>query len=667
MPVPRAPRSPFRRLRQALLAAFVLGLAAVAGLYVLGRPSAPAVVEAPPEPIGPAAGGAKGKRAASAPVVTSEGFEYEQRVGQRSAFRLRGERFTTDQAGVVSLQGVGLELSRENGEDYRVASRRATWDPRTREARLAGEVKLAGGRGFHLEADRLDLLEGGQAVVARSAVTFGLGAEFAGRAAGLRLDLESDILHLRERVRVWGAREGDPAPLGLEADDLVYRREARRLEAAGHALLSSGADRLWADRVEVELLPDESAPRAALASGGVRGRLNPSAEDGEEGGSVTFDGARVSTAFGPRPARPESLALEGAEGAPARAVLRASDGVERTLTTPRLTVALAEGRPSAAVADGGVSLRESPEAESERALREASAERLEADYDAAGALSKVRLVGAVRLRQGDVEAVADRAESEVASGRALLTSGRERVRVKSPRGELRAPRVELERAGGEVRARGGVFAELPPGASGLRLGPATGEGRPPIRVESKEADGSESRREWIFRGEVRASQGDSLLFADELSGRETDGVAVAEGHVRSLWEDRSAAAGPVTTTVSSSKLVYRRDERRVEYEGDVLVRQEQREMSCAKLVVELDDQQRARRMTASGAVRILDQTAGRTVTGEQAVHDLAARSVLVEGSPVVLAENGGATVRGRRLLYDLAAGTARVLAEDDAP
>ncbi|KAB2968487.1 MAG: hypothetical protein F9K18_02790 [Thermoanaerobaculia bacterium] len=667
MPVPRAQRSPFRRLRQALLAAFALGLAAVAGLYVLGRPPAPVVVEAPSTPNEPLAVGSKGRRATGAPVVASEGFEYEQRVGQRSAFRLRGERFTTDQEGVVALQGVGLELSRENGEAYRVASRRATWDPRTREARLAGDVKLAGGRGFHLETDRLDLLEGGQSVVARTPVSFGLGEEFAGRAAGLRLDLESDVLHLRERVRIWGARESDPTPLGLEADDLVYRREERRLEAAGHALLSSGADRLWAERVDLELLADESAPRTAVASGGVRGRLDPSAEDGEEGGALTFEGTRVSAEFSPRPARPRSLELEGAEGAPARAVLRAADGVVRTLLAPRLSVTLVEGRPSAALAEGGVALREAPASEASNVLREASADRLEAVYDAAGTLSRVLLSGAVTLRQGDVEAIADRAESEVASGRALLTAARERVQVRSPRGELRAPRVEVERTGGLVRARGGVYAELPPGTSGLQLGPATGAGRPPIRVESHEADGSESRREWTFRGEVRASQGDSLLFADELRGTEADGIVVAEGSVRSLWEDRSGPSGPVATTVSSSRLTYRRDARRVEYEGDVQVRQEQRAMSCAKLTVELDDEQRARKMIASGVVRIVDQAAGRTVTGDEAAHDLAARTVLVEGAPVVLTETGGATVRGRRLLYDLAAGTARVLAEDEAP
>ena len=72
-------------------------------------------------------------------------------------------------------------------------------------------------------------------------------------------------------------------------------------------------------------------------------------------------------------------------------------------------------------------------------------------------------------------------------------------------------------------------------------------------------------------------------------------------------------------------------------------------------------------MSAAGAVKIVDSVAGRTVTGESAEHDLAARTVLVLGAPVVLSEAGGATVRGRRLLYDLAAGSARMLAEDASP
>lgn len=668
MPLPGAPRSPFRRLRRALLAAFVLALAGVGGLYVLGRPPAPVLIEDEPASAEPTGGKARGRRAAaSAPVVTSEGFEYEQRVGQRSAFRLRGERFTTDQEGIVSLQGVGLELSRENGEAYEVESRRATWDPKSHEARLAGEVKLAGGRGFHLEAERLDLVEGGQAVVARAAVTFGLGEEFRGRASGLRLDLENDVFHLRGRVRVWGSEEPGGAPLALEADDLVYERGARSLQAVGRAVLASGPDRLWAERIDVELRPDESAPRSALATGVVRGRFDPGAEDGEEGGALTFEGARVSARFGAEAARPEALELEGAEGVPARAVLRGADQALRTIRAPRLTVTLADGRPSGAAAEGGVELAESAVAEPSRVLREAAAERLDAEYGSDGLLSGVRLTGAVTLRQGDLQASAERAESDVAGGTALLTSTRERVRVRSPRGELRAPRVELERAGGVVRARGGVFAELAAGASGLQLGPASGEGRPPIRVESREADGSDERQEWTFRGEVRASQGESLLFADQLKGAEATGVAIAEGGVRSFWEDRSDDARPVPTTVAAARLVYQRDGRTVEYSGGVQVRQEERELSCERLTVELDDQQQARRMTAAGGVKIVDRTAGRTVTGETAEHDLEARSVLVEGAPVVLSESAGATVRGRRLLYDLAAGSARMLAEEEAP
>ena len=669
MPVPGEPRSPFRRLRRALLATFVLALAAVGGLYVLGRPPAPAVIQEAPEPaVEPAGGEARSRRPArSAPVVTSEGFEYEQRVGQRSAFRLRGERFTTDQEGLVSLQGVGLELNRESGEAYQVESRRATWDPATREARLAGEVRLAGGRGFHLEAERLDLLEGGQAVVARSPVTFGLGQRFSGRAAGLRLDLEHDVVHLRDRVRVWGTDAPGESPLGLEADDLAYERESRGLRATGNVLLSSGADRLRAERIDVALLPDESAPRSALATGQVRGSVDPAADEAGDAGALTFEATRVTALFGTRPARPVELELEGEEGVPVRAVLRGSDRVQRALLAPRVKVALAEGRTRAAFAEGGVDLSEAPVDEPTRLLRSATSERLEAEYGAAGELSTVRLLGAVTLRQGEVEATSERAESEVASGRAVLTSARERVRVRSPRGELRAPRVELERTGGVVRARGGVFAELPAGAPGLQLGPATGDGRPPTRVESREADGSEERREWRFRGEVRGSQGDSLLFADELRGTEATGVVVAEGGVRSVWEDRSEGARPVPTTVSAARLVYDRDAREVKYTGGVEVRQAERTMNCETLTVELDQQQRARRMSAAGAVKIVDSVAGRTVTGESAEHDLAARTVLVLGAPVVLSEAGGATVRGRRLLYDLAAGSARMLAEDASP
>ena len=157
-----------------------------------------------------------------------------------------------------------------------------------------------------------------------------------------------------------------------------------------------------------------------------------------------------------------------------------------------------------------------------------------------------------------------------------------------------------------------------------------------------------------------------LLFADRLAGTEDPDTLTAKGSVRTVTRQASGEQPAVTTTVAADELAYDRSAARIEYSGSVRVRQEGREMTSEHLVIDLDDQQRARRMTATGSVRIESRAEGRTVTGKSAVNDLEARTILVEGDPVVLTEKAGGTVRGHRLLYDLAAGSARMLPDPEA-
>lgn len=663
------PRPPFQRLRRVLLAAFAAVVLGVAGLYLLGRPASPPITsEDMDEGAAPGArpAGRGGKKDPRPSVVSSEGFEYEQRVGERSAFRLRGAHFTSDKEGVVTLQGVGLELTREDGSTYRVESRRATWDPRTHEARLSGDVHLSGAREFRLEADRLDLVEGGQTVVSRGAVRFGQGSGLGGRAGAMRLEFESDRFLLREKVRMSG-RETPAGPrLGLEADSVLYQRAAHALEASGGVVLTTGADRLNADRIDVELTADEGSPRRATARGQVVGEL--AVEEGAPGGAgrAVFRGATLVVDFAGEPAQPAQFDLQPGEGQRVSAEFRADNGDLRTLEAPHLVVAFEAGKPRSAAAAGGVRLAETLAGQPAGERREATARRAEATFQPTGDLATVTLVGDVHLRQGDREATADRSEADLAGGGAVLTAAPGRVRVVSPRGELRAPHVTLEREHGVVHATGGVFAELQPGAGALDVGPASGPADAPTRVEAEEGEAHDDTRSWSFRGDVRASRGDSLLFADQLEGAQAAGKATASGHVRTIWKEAPSAAGeaPVTTTVAADRVAYDRGAGRAEYSGDVRVHQTERELACANLVVELDAGQKARRMLATGGVRIEDRTAGRRVTGESADHDVAARTILVEGSPVVLSEARGTTVRGHRVLYDLATGSARVVPEE---
>ncbi|HSM13424.1 MAG TPA: LptA/OstA family protein, partial [Thermoanaerobaculia bacterium] len=145
------------------------------------------------------------------------------------------------------------------------------------------------------------------------------------------------------------------------------------------------------------------------------------------------------------------------------------------------------------------------------------------------------------------------------------------------------------------------------------------------------------------------------------------GDMFAEGGVRTLWSEPGEEAGrKVSTAVSAERLRYLAEPGRAEYEGGVEVRQLDRELDATRLVVELDEARRVRRMVAAGGVTIVDRKSGRKVEGETAEHDLVARTILVEGSPVVLSESDGSKLRGPRLLYDVATGSARMIGSGES-
>jgi lipopolysaccharide export system protein LptA len=655
-------RPPFQRARRVLLGSALALLAAVGSLYLLGRRSAPA-----PDP--PADGGdtPRNEREREA-LVLSEGFQYEQRVGERSAFELRGERFATDREGVTTLEEVGLELTREGGDRYLIESRRATYDSRSGEARLSGDVRLAGARGFRLETDRLDLTEGGRTVVSRTPVRFATG-ELTGRAAGMRLEFEADRFVLRGNVRATGAESPDAAALALQAETVVFDRGAHLLSASGGVELVANDDRVTAPEIDLQLSDDDRSPRLAVLRGGVAGRVAPEPDESAVSTPIEFEGASGRVAFEGEPSRPSAIELDGAGDAPAKLSTQAADGGRRTLRAPRLTAFVAAGRPTRAAATGGVVVAESAAG----GAREVRAREADAGFGPGGELGAVTLTGGVELTAPDLRAAGERGEFDFSSGKGWLAGGGgSRARAATARGELEAPRIEFEQAGGVVRGREGVIATLRAGAEGARIGPSAAEGGEPIRVEAREADLRDADRTWAFRGDVRAVQGKSLLFADRLSGSEAEGTALGSGSVRTVWEENAPADGAPRSpiTVSAEQVSYRRqadEPGSIEYSGGVLARQESRELAAERVVVELDAEQRARRMTATGQVRLDDRSSGRSVNGSSATHDLEARTVLVEGDPVVLAEPDGTKVRGRRLLYDVAAGTARMLTAEDAP
>jgi len=623
----------------------------VAALFVLGRSSRPGPAAEKPA----AQKGAEDalSRAQSSATVLSEGFDYEQQVEGKPVFRLQGDRFTTDREGKVALDGVHLTLYRE-GEPYSVESRRADYDPATQDAQLEGNVRLSGGDGWEVRGPRIDLAGGGKVVVSRGPhVEFRRGEGLSGSARRLRFDLEERNLELKGDVVVAARSEDGPdRAMNLAAETVHWPADGRSFDAGGGVRLTSNGDDIRARRLEAALGEGGASIENATLRGSVTGTLRSA-----EQGSLDLESDRAEIAFAD--GSPSSVVLStDTPKKLSRLVFASGDEPRRTLLAPSVSLELVDGKPSAASADGGVEMRERAPGGERRKVR---ARALDIRFDAAGELAVAHLRDEVVMESSDWTITGREATVEEGGKRTRIVGAPARAR--GPRGDLRAPELIIADAGTGLEATGGVHATFEPGQNALPQGDENERGRP-IDVDAAAASFVDSPRSYSFRENVQAAQGDSLLFADELTGDES--TLSATGSVRTLWTDRSAAEGngqPVVTTITASRLDYRKEEGTALYAGSARARQERLDLFADEIRVELDAQQRARRLLASGQTRIVDRVSGRTVSGATADYDLATGQALVEGEPAEISERGGVTLRGRRALFDRDSGSARLVSE----
>jgi len=652
MPGVRRPPTVSRSIRRArwiLLAVIVLVIGGVSALFVLGR-----TVRPEPEVLELREGESEGAGSAEADrkTVVSEGFDYEQQVAGEPVFRLRGERFTTDRNDVVALEGVDLTVYRD-GEPFRVRSATATYSPDRQQAELEGDVVLTDQRGWVVESERLDLLEGGQSVVSRGGrVRFRRAEALEGTAGEVRYDSDAEQLVLIGDVTVRErATEGSGAPGRLRAERVVWQRRRRRLHATGGARLDRGGQWLESNEINAALTADESAFESMTAKGDARGAF-----EREDGTAVEFEAVAAGVSFDratgdARHARFEALS----PAPPVHATLRSPAAPERSIEAPIVDLRFGDGGQLEVLeAERSVILREEQATGVPRFLR---ARHLTARFGPGGELADARLDRAVLIQDGATTARGDR--GTVLDGGARIRLTGEPAVAQDARGKLSAPTLIYDRGAGRVDAEGGARGRFEPDEGEEATG---SDAALPVEVQAEsgffllDGDGFE------FAGQVQVVRGDTLLFADRLHGDEPGGSMVAEGSVRSIWTDR-ASGRAVPTTVTAETMTYDRDAERVRYEGSTTVRQGSRQISGDQVEVELDEQRRARRMTVTGSVVVEDRTSGQTVHGDLAVYELEARSAVVTGEPVEIQERSGAVLRGSRALFDLETGVARLVSE----
>ena len=638
-----APR-PFRALRRLVLGLLLLTLGTLAGLYWLGR-SRPAPPERERESR-PELGGA--------PAV-SEGFEYTQVLEGEPVFRIRGDRFRAAEGDRVELEGVGLTLFRE-GREVGVEGERALYLPGRNEAVLSGAVRILGERGISLSSPELKLVEGARLLVSEQPAGFSFPGG-VGTAGSLIVDLDRSTVSFGKPLELAGS---DPAGerYALSANGAVLERDARLLRAEGPVEIRLGTSALRAQHLSILFADEAGTLHQVHASVEVTGELLGT--EGEAAGAAPFtvDAHTVNLQFEEGGRAPAQIEIEGTAGRASILVARDAGGIARVLLSRSAVGRFAGGDLVAVETIGRSEIHEYLEApgDESKLQRTASARFMTAELAADRSLTAVTLTGQVAIRDERIEARADRAFLQAASDSVQLLG--EPAVVIDARGELRAPRIDYQRGAGRARAEGGVtglFREAPlPGSAG---DPAQGE---PTRVQAREGFFDLASDDFVFRGEVRAYQGTTVLFADQLRSEEGQSRLSAAGSVRTLWRDEESAEPDEPVEITAQSLTFRDAERRLLYDGTVRVVQGLRVLTAASLEVELDGERRPRKMTARGGIRIEDAATGRTVEGDTAGHDLVARTVTVDGAPARVRDIDGNLLSGQRLVYDLESGAMRV-------
>lgn len=649
----RSPNAPFQRLRRALLGVLLVAVAALGGLYWLGRQGS-----AGPEAVVPEATARPGD-AGQEPVAASEGFEFEQRVGGKPVFRIAGDRFRAGKDDRVDLEGVALELYRD-GEPYRVSARSGQYDPQTQASRLEGGVEISGGDGFSLSTEAVDLAEGGKELVSRGAVRIRQGSALSGEAQAMRLDFVADRYLLEGPTHLVGAGTGGQPGVDLTAGRVVVERRHHAVKAEGDVVLVRGAERIEAQQLALYLAADDETPRAVEARWQVAGRLERVDAAGARA-DVEFRAKSATLDFEGTPAHPTRIALEAERTEQVLLSAPGPPGIRREIAARYLIATLADGRLVSAQGFQPVFFSEHPENAPDRPLRAGQADQVEAEFDAEGRPARLTFVGRVSFQDARIQGKGERGFFDLERGRAELFG--KRVTVSSDRGELTGPHLAWDRTTGLVTADGGIQARLDPAAASLLAGAQAGA-RGPVRVEAQEAVFQERPRGFVFRGQVQAWQGESVLLADQLRGEETEQRLSAAGGVKTIWREAAAAGStPRQTEITAATLAYRRQERTIVYQNGVRMKQESRTLAADEIVNHLGEDGGVERVIATGALRLEDSGSGRVVEASRADYDLAGRTALFEGAPVVLKDRQGTTIQGRRLLYDLAAGNARMLAD----
>jgi lipopolysaccharide transport protein LptA len=618
-------------------------------------------VPRPPREAPPPAATAQGPEGSGKPTTLLSGFDYSESAGGRTRFTVHADRTVgfAQGAGLPStwyrLEKVALTLASDRGEPLVVHSDAAEYDPRTRAMNLSGNVVARDTQGTEVRSAAVRFDPSGSRLLMPEEVRFSRGP-VSGRAASAVYGTTGRILTLVGPVTAAGSGPGAPFDT-LRADGGEYRATEGEITLAGRVEGARGQDTLSCDRLTVHVLADNRVDRA-VALGNVAGTLVSSGGRGRyraAQATSTFDGSGKIAGVD-LVGTPATLVVPASAGQPERRL--AAPGIRLGFSGDRLAAADANGRPRLE-RDGvrnGAPFVESITSDTARATFAPDGSLATSRFD--GNVVGVTAEGSSKSPAGSYSAATDVMTLSAAGGRDAELDGE--------RGKLVATSIDIAAGTGLVTATGEARVFLRPGAGSDAVPTFLASGKKPTRGKARKIVLDDRSRTALLVGDAALWQDEDALFADEISLRDADRSARAQGRVRltARSEQAPSAADPGRSTVTSARLRYSDAEKLAVFEEGVVATRGAQVARGDRAECRFDANNRLDRTILDGHVTFDDPATGRRGSGERAVDEPKAGTTNLAGNPAVAQDAQGNVVKGAVLTFRKESGSVEVKAAE---
>ncbi len=647
-----------------------------------------------------------GSEAGEATTVL-KGFDYKENVGGKPLFHIQSERTVGfgPAAGLMpnlyALEKVTLTVYPETGEPVTVHADRATYDHRTNEAHLSGNVRWIDGRGALGETEKIDFQPSARRLIAPAKIRLTRGT-FSLEATSGEYDVAKREARLGGPVRGTGSGEETGGLSALSADGALYRREESLVELAGSVSgESKSGSRIQADRLLLKM-EGEGGSRLewARAEGHVRGRIAADALPGKSAPGASrpsqrYAGDHAGLTFAPD----GSVRTLSLSGSPATV-----DEPARRLRANAIEVAFEAGRARSAKAQGAVDI------ESEGSQGEAETATM--SLSPAGAVETLDLSGSVKMISEGRSATADRAVQVVDQGVWILTGAPGHSASADGDGaKVSAARIEIDQKRKNLRAEGSARAVLTSKQSGGPLATPVGDRSKPVFAKADRMTFDDASRVATLSGNATLWQEASSVFGNDITLNDAERSLAAVGNTRTVFAGatgpagapgnvRPAAAAPGAarratpdrdrhpTVVTARQLIYREAAppavatpppavptrapgaagvgapATAVFEGSVVLTSAEWRASATQAVAEIGPERRLEKVTLTGGVVLVDAKEGRSGRAERAIDWPAEGKTVLEGSPASVVDREGNRVTGATLTITKRGGSVEVTAPE---